>query len=367
MAAVNQDPEVLLAKAALQLFQQQLAQNKPAKPTSVPIGKVDLSSATDEQRARAESTVAPMVIQLEACSNAVKNAVDKPGKQEARVALRELRAKYVREMQDARKRTRQEYDNAVGNQETQTFHRDALVDIRLALQLFLQKTGRPAATNSGPKVTPIGKIDLTTASEEQRARAEAVVLPLVGPLRKIQEDVAAADEKATRQAARQALKKGLQEVAVTLQATRKNARAAFDAETIDEAEKQTRREALIEARLSLQLFQTMKSELCSQATKAPESAGPAVVPEIQAVSTGVPPLKFTNIAASSGMNDISSEQAIPPAVQLVEPPTPSNEPIRWLGELAMLKSMGFDNTDLLLPLLEDTKGNIDAVVATLLD
>eukprot|EP00035_Acanthoeca_spectabilis_P035213 m.33083 g.33083 ORF g.33083 m.33083 type:complete len:641 (-) comp7152_c0_seq1:130-2052(-) len=43
------------------------------------------------------------------------------------------------------------------------------------------------------------------------------------------------------------------------------------------------------------------------------------------------------------------------------------QPTKWAEEIAQLKSMGFENVDLLMPILDRTNGHVDAVIAALLD
>mmetsp|Transcript_13780 Transcript_13780/g.35402 ORF Transcript_13780/g.35402 Transcript_13780/m.35402 type:complete len:601 (+) Transcript_13780:152-1954(+) len=50
-----------------------------------------------------------------------------------------------------------------------------------------------------------------------------------------------------------------------------------------------------------------------------------------------------------------------------DPVQPEPEPVKWQDEIRMLRSMGFDNVELLMPILDRTNGHVDAVIAALLD
>lgn len=272
----------MIARLALQEFQRQLTPSNKGRETnkadnaskvanskargankSAPIGKVDLSTANDAQRALAEARVTPLITQLQQLRACIADASTQVDRQAARERLSTTRANIVRELEADRVRARSAYDEAAGDETVQPMCREDLIAARHAIQLFRQRSTAMAKGRSNrgkARAVPIGNIQLETATETQRARANATILPRIDELGALHAAIAAARGKPARRAARQAFHAKVTTSMAALQSARKTARAELDAVVLsdDSVAIMEKRDALIDARLALELFQQIK-------------------------------------------------------------------------------------------------------------
>mmetsp|Transcript_69564 Transcript_69564/g.96726 ORF Transcript_69564/g.96726 Transcript_69564/m.96726 type:complete len:589 (+) Transcript_69564:109-1875(+) len=66
--------------------------------------------------------------------------------------------------------------------------------------------------------------------------------------------------------------------------------------------------------------------------------------------------------SSISLNDVNTDDSVQ-----VQPAETTQVPVKWADELEVLRSMGFENSELLVPILDRTNGHVDAVIAALLD
>jgi hypothetical protein len=251
--AIINAPDVLVARVALQLFQQQLAPLKRAK--SPPIGKVDLTTATPEQLGQAEVTVTPFTTRIMELRQVVAAAADKPARQAAQQVAKQARVDAVGELQAARKLARENFDAAAGDEIGQVVHREALIAARLALQQFQQAMAQaPRPNRHDPSTDPAGgPPPKPSPPPEVVGLAAAAVDILDVELQPLRDAVTAADTVASKKEAKKALKSAIGTAMAKIQRDRAEAKAAVDA-AADKQIKRALQPALQLARVTVQTF-----------------------------------------------------------------------------------------------------------------
>jgi hypothetical protein len=254
--AIMNAPDVLVARVALQLFQQQLAPLKRAK--SPPIGKVDLTTATPEQLGQAEVTVIPFTTRIMELRQMVAAAADKPARQAAQQVAKQARVDAVGELQAARKLARENFDAAAGDEIGQVVHREALIAARLALQQFQQfqqaMAHAPRPNRYDPSTDPAGgPPPKPSPPPEVVGLATAAVDILDVELQPLRDAVTAADNVASKKEAKKVLKTAIGTAMAKIQRDRAEAKAAVDA-AADKQIKRALQPALQLARVTVQTF-----------------------------------------------------------------------------------------------------------------
>jgi hypothetical protein len=169
-AATGKAPEVVIARTALVLNRQRLAQSRAGTPvprSAHRIGKIDLSTATAEQRAQAQTTIGPMAAKLQELRAAVKECTDKPDRLAAQPAAKQARVDAVATLQAIRKEARERLDATVGRTPASVEERKWVINARLALQLYLQTTNKLRVEQANLKKARADKVDFPAPSPEQ--------------------------------------------------------------------------------------------------------------------------------------------------------------------------------------------------------
>jgi hypothetical protein len=213
-----------------------------------------------------------MATKLQELRAAVKECTDKPARLAAQAAAKQARADAVATLQAIRKEARERLDATVGRTAAWLEERKRVINARLALQLYLETTGKPRAEQANRKHARADKVDFPTPSPEQHTRAAATVCPMVTRLRELQAVVVTATDHPARRTARQAAKQARIETVGALQSARKHARDDYNAAAGDEIQQQERLATLVDTRLALQIFhQQMKQMRSPSTTKGGET------------------------------------------------------------------------------------------------
>jgi hypothetical protein len=163
-AATGKAPEVVIARTALVLNRQRLAQSRAGTPvprSAHRIGKIDLSTATAEQRAQAQTTIGPMAAKLQELRAAVKECTDKPDRLAAQPAAKQARVDAVATLQAIRKEARERLDATVGRTPASVEERKCPVGAAA------QTTNKLRVEQANHKKARADRVDFPTPSPEQ--------------------------------------------------------------------------------------------------------------------------------------------------------------------------------------------------------
>eukprot|EP00037_Helgoeca_nana_P016142 m.151750 g.151750 ORF g.151750 m.151750 type:complete len:387 (-) comp23361_c0_seq1:77-1237(-) len=245
--AAARDPDLQVARVAIQLFRQQLgglggrggAGRRPGRGAcrGPAVTQADLDAATLEMRATAATIAAPHIETTRALRAAVHEAIGFEAQARMRPALLAARKGSLEQLMSARKDARAAMDaGSIPVDSGQA--KIQLVIARLAIQLF-RKSDPTAVLDDLPR--------------EARQLATATVNRAQATLKPLREIRNVAIGQPAKRLAQQALKAAREQAMARLQAARKAARAAVDAAATKE-ERRARLPALQQAKATIQLF-----------------------------------------------------------------------------------------------------------------